>query len=519
MRTIKIYDTTLRDGTQAEGVSLSLIDKIAITKKLDEIGIHYIEGGWPGSNPKDIAYFKEVQKLKLKNSLIAAFGSTHRASVKVEEEQNMRALIEANTPVITIFGKTWDLHVRVVLRISDDKNLEIIHNSVKFLKKKKKEVIYDAEHFFDGYKTNPEYALKTIGAALEGGADWLVLCDTNGGTLVGELQKIVREVRKTFDCKLGIHTHNDSGVGVANAIAAIDEGCNQVQGTINGIGERCGNANLCSIVPNIKLKLKLNCLTSPQLKKLYELSHYVNELANLIPDERQPYIGASAFAHKGGMHVNAVEKDAATFEHIPPELVGNKRRILLSELAGKSNVILIARQLGIELKDNDKVYKDVLKRIKELENEGYEFEGAEASFKLLVKKAMGKYKPLFRSAGFRVVVEKKEDGCLISEATVKIIIKDKEILMTAEGDGPVNALDTALRKALRGHYPEISKVHLKDYKVRVLDAKEGTAAKVRVHIESGDQHDNWNTVGVSENIIEASWWALVDSIEYKLLKD
>lgn len=518
MKTVKLYDTTLRDGAQAEGVSFSLIDKISIAKKLDETGFHYIEGGWPGSNPKDNAFFREVRTVKFKHARIAAFGSTHRARYKVDKDPLITALIEAKTPVVTIFGKSWALHVRDVLKISHSGNLKIIGNTVRYLKKKKKEVIYDAEHFFDGYKDDPDYALSTLQAALDAGADCLVLCDTNGGTMTKDLRGIILAVKNKFNCALGIHTHNDSGLGVGNALAAVSEGISHVQGTINGIGERCGNANLCTVIPNIKLKFGLGCISRAKLKKLYELSHYVNELANLVPDERQPYVGSSAFAHKGGMHVDAVKKNVETFEHINPDLVGNKRRILLSELSGKSNVILVAEQHGIEIKHDDKLYVDVLRRIKELENEGYEFEAAEASFKLLVKKAMGKYTPLFSTDSFRVIVEKRNNK-LMSEATVKIVVKGQLIHAAAEGDGPINALDQALRKALREYYPEISNISLKDFKVRVLDAKEGTAAKVRVHIESGDENDTWNTVGVSENLIEASWWALVDSIEYKLLKD
>ncbi len=513
------YDTTLRDGSQAEGVSFSLEDKLRITEILDRMGIHYIEGGWPGSNPKDIEYFKNVVNLKLKNTKVAAFGSTRYHKNRPEDDPNLLALIETKVPVACIFGKTWDLHVKDALKISLEKNLEMIYDSVKFLKSKGKEVIYDAEHFFDGYKNNPEYALKTIQAAIDGGADNITFCDTKGGTLIYELVKIIEEVKKRFpDIPLGIHAHNDSDFAVANSVAAVQMGIELVQGTINGYGERCGNANLCSIIPNIELKLGIKSLKPEQLEMLYEVSRFVSELANLPHNQRLPYVGDSAFAHKGGIHVSAVQRNPLTYEHIEPSLVGNRRRVLVSELAGKSNILFKAKELGISLKNVDDLPKKVVAEIKRLENEGFEFEGAEGSFELLIKKASGEYKPLFNLKSYRLIIERRQDNSIISEATIKIDLNGEEIHTVAEGNGPVNALDNALRKALIPIYPEIKNMFLCDYKVRVLGTGRGTSAKVRVLIESKGGRNIWGTVGVSENIIEASWQALVDSIEYFILK-
>ena len=518
MTRVKIYDTTLRDGTQAEGISFSLEDKIRIAQKLDELGIHYIEGGWPGSNPKDIKFFQRMKRIKLKNAKLTAFGSTRRAKYPAEKDPNIRALLEAGTEVVCIFGKSWDLHVRIALGISLEKNLELIEDSVSYLKKKKKEVIYDAEHFFDGYKDDPTYALKTLEAAQRAGADSIVLCETNGGTLPKELIKIIRRVKKKIKVPLGIHTHNDSGVAVANTLAAVEEGALQVQGTINGLGERCGNVNLCSVIPNLQLKMGIDCIKKKQLAKLTEVSRYVAELANLPHDERQPFVGNSAFAHKGGIHVSAVKKDPRTYEHIQPELVGIHRRILVSELAGRSNILYKAKEYGLDLEKKTPQTVKVLEDLKKLEDKGYQFEGAEGSFELLMKKALGKYRSLFDLEGFRVIVEKRKDGTLNCEATIKVKVKGIEEHTAAEGDGPINALDNALRKALEGFYPSLKNVRLTDYKVRVLDVKRGTAAPVRVLVEARDKKGSWGTVGVSTNIIEASWQALVDSLEYKLLK-
>ncbi|MCX6340160.1 MAG: citramalate synthase [Candidatus Aureabacteria bacterium] len=519
MKTVKLYDTTLRDGTQAEGINFSSADKLLIARKLDEFGIHYIEGGWPGSNPKDIEFFQEVRSLKLKKSRVAAFGSTRRAGTAVAQDINVIRLREANTPVVTIFGKSWMLHVTDVLRTTADENLTMIGDTVRYFKKLGKEVIYDAEHFFDGYEDNPDYALKTLLAAAEAGADTIALCDTNGGTLPLRLAAIMREIAERVTTPLGIHAHNDSGMGVANSLVAVGEGAVHVQGTINGYGERCGNANLVSIIPGLVLKMGVSCIDRKRLSSLTELSRYVDEIANMAPDSRAPYVGTSAFAHKGGVHADAVLKNSRGYEHIEPGLVGNSRRILVSELSGRASVFMKSRDMRLGLKKDEPALKKVLAIIKELESEGYEFEAAEGSFKLLVEKAMERHTPFFDLEGFRVSVEKRRDGQLISEATIKVKVGGVFEHTAAEGDGPVNALDNALRKALTPFYPSIAEVQLADYKVRVLNVKAGTAARVRVLIESRDREEMWGTVGVSENIIEASWQALVDSVEYKLMKD
>ncbi|MDY7033768.1 MAG: citramalate synthase [Thermodesulfobacteriota bacterium] len=519
MKAIKIYDTTLRDGTQAEDISFSVEDKIRIAHKLDELGIHYIEGGWPGSNPKDMQFFKNVRNIQLNNSKIVAFGSTTRKGTHPENDRNIKALLYAHTTVIAVVGKTWDLHVRDALGISLDENLELIHSSLEFLKSKVQEVFFDAEHFFDGYRAYPEYALKALQRAEDAGVDCIVLCDTNGGTMPFEIANIIGEVRKNINVQLGIHTHNDSEMAVANTIAAVQSGVQQVQGTINGYGERCGNANLCSIIPNLKLKLQIDCISSDQMKKLKETSRFVNELANLRPNKHQPYVGDSSFAHKGGIHVSAVKKNPETYEHIKPELVGNKQRILVSDLSGKSNILSKAAEFNIDLRDNSPIALEILEDMKELENQGYQFEGAEASFEILMKKALGTKRKHFDLVGFRVIDEKgKEDSPPQSEATIMVRVGGKIEHTAAVGNGPVNALDNALRKALEKFYPELKEMELIDYKVRVLSTGEGTGARVRVLIESGDKEDKWGTVGVSHNIIEASWQALVDSIDYKLLK-
>ena len=515
---VEIYDTTLRDGTQGEGISFSVHDKLKIAKKLDDFGIRYIEGGWPGSNPKDIEFFKKAKTLSLRNAKIAAFGSTRRAKVKAKDDGNIKALLDAKTEVVTIFGKSGDLHVKDVLRTTSEENLNMIEDSVEYLKSKGKTVIYDAEHFFDGFKNNKQYAMDTLKRASKAGAEVIVLCDTNGGTMPYEIELIIKEVQTSIKTPLGIHTHNDAGVAVANSVMAVKLGCIQVQGTINGYGERCGNANLCEIIPNLKLKLGINCISDKKLEQLTKLSHYISEVANLIPQNNQPYVGRSAFAHKGGMHVDAVKKNPVSFEHIKPELVGNNRRILVSELSGKINILSKAKEFGIDLSKDTPETLDILRTIKNMEYEGYQFEGAEASFELLMKKAVGKHRTFFNLIDFRVSVEKTENG-MFSEATVKLEVNGTQKHTVAEGDGPVNALDNALRRALDKFYPSLKEVHLVDYKVRVIGGEEGTAAKVRVLVESADSKDSWETVGVSENIIEASWHALVDSIEYKLLKD
>lgn len=518
--TVYIYDTTLRDGEQSEGISYSLKDKIKVAKTLDEFGIDYIEGGWPGSNPKAVAFFEEMKGIKLKKSKLSAFGSTRHAKNKADEDDNLIALIEAKTPAVAIFGKTWDLHVTDALRVDFDTNLKMINDSIAFLKEKGKEVIYDAEHFFDGYKSNPEYALKTLQAALEGGADTLCLCDTNGGSMVSEISKIMGEVKKAFpDANIGIHTHNDSGMAVANALMAVYCGANHVQGTINGFGERCGNADLIQVIPSLVLKYKKHCKSGDKLKELTKLAHYISEISNMVPDPRQPYVGRMVFTHKGGIHVSAVIRNPKTYEHIDPELVGNQRRVLVSELSGKSNIQIKSEEFGIDFEKLGSESQRLLKEIKRMENEGYQLEAAEGSFEVMLRKAIGKYIPFFDLIGFRVIVEKHgpKDPCL-SEATIKLKIGDNLRHEAAEGDGPVNALDSALRKALERDYPEINKIRLSDYKVRVVDPEEATAAHVRVLINSTDGKREWGTVGVSENIIEASWQALVDSVEYHFLK-
>ncbi|HRR06619.1 MAG TPA: citramalate synthase [Victivallales bacterium] len=520
-RKIYIYDTTLRDGTQAEGINFSVNDKIKIAEKLDSMGISYIEGGWPGSNPKDMEFFESVKQKKFKNAKITAFGSTRRAKVPVEQDENILKLLESEAPVTTIFGKAWLLHVNEVLRISPEKNLEIVGDSCAYLKNHGREVIFDAEHFFDGFIDNREFAIDVLKKACKNGASTVVLCDTNGGTLPSKIKEISEIVRKAIpeNVILGIHCHNDGGTAVANSISAIEAGATHVQGTINGFGERCGNANLCTIICALELKLGLHCIGTEKLKHLKNLSDFVFEVANLPPDKRLPYVGESAFAHKGGMHVNAVNKNPKTFEHIDPELVGNKRRILISDLSGKSNIFMKIAEHNLNLNEKSPEISEILMTLKKMENEGYEFEAADASFHILAQKVLKKHKPFFELDGFRVIVEKRSKGekC-ISEATIKLNVKGEKELTAAEGDGPVNALDHALRKALIRFYPEIEKVHLSDFKVRIIDGKDGTASKIRVLIESSDGKESWGTVGVSENIIEASWEALVDSVEYQLFK-
>lgn len=519
MTKIELYDTTLRDGAQSEGVSFSVPDKLKIAQKLDSLGIHFIEGGWPGTNPKDMEFFKKVKDLKIGNSEIVAFGSTCHANTKAGDDKILKGLLSAGTSCITIFGKSWDLHVKDVLNVSLDENLRMISDSVKFLKSKGKKVFYDAEHFFDGYKNNKDYALKTLKAAEEALADRIILCDTNGGMMTSQVFEIVEEVKAVIKTPLGIHAHNDAEMAVANSIAAIQAGCIQVHGTINGYGERCGNANLVSIIANLKLKLGINCISDITLKELTEAAHFVAEISNMKLQDNQPFVGKSAFAHKAGIHVNAILKNPGTYEHVDPSRVGNHRRLLISELSGKSTILKKAEEMDLGIGKDTEKSKKILKALQDLENKGYHFEAAEASLELLIKRVMKTFKDFFELEDFRVIIEKKKTGKTSTEATVKIKV-GKELEHTASlGDGPVNALDSSLRKALKKFYPKLDEMHLTDYKVRVLDEKEGTAAKVRVLIQSQDKTDSWWTIGVSENIIDASWQALVDSIEYKLLKD
>ncbi len=519
---VYIYDTTLRDGTQGEGMSLTVQDKLKITKKLDELGVSYIEGGWPGSNPKDLEYFSQVRHLSLRNAKIVAFGATRKAGIAVEEDANVRALLAAETPAVAVFGKSWDFHVLKALQTTLEENLRMIRDTVGYLKEQGREVIYDAEHFFDGYKANPEYALKTLMAAAEAGADWIVLCDTNGGSLPHEIERIVNEVRQKLTAPLGIHAHNDGDLAVANTLVAVRCGARQVQGTINGYGERCGNANLCSVIPNLQLKMGYNCIAPEALRRLTEVSRYVSEIANMTPQNNQPFVGSSAFAHKGGIHVSAILKHPTTYEHVDPELVGNKRRVLVSELAGASNLYYKAREFNIDLPPDSAQAKEVIRQIKELEHRGYQFEGAEASLELLLRRACGQYKEFFTLESLKILIDKRpqngDGGEITCEAMIKMRVGDQIIHTAAEGYGPVNSVYNALIKELEVFYPFLKEMHLVDYKVRVLDGKDGTRAKVRVLIESADATGSWSTVGVSENIIEASWQALADSMNYALLR-
>ncbi|MDA8419424.1 MAG: citramalate synthase [Desulfobacteraceae bacterium] len=522
---ITIYDTTLRDGTQAENFNLSVEDKIRISLKLDELGVDYIEGGWPGANPASGQFFQEMANYRLRHARLVAFGSTRMFANPADKDANLLALVAAKTPGVTIFGKTWDIHVEVALRISLEDNLTIIDDSLRFLKPQFEHLFYDAEHFFDGFKANPEYALATIEKAWRAGADCLALCDTNGGTLPSEIASIMDEVRRHFAQQdlfpvFGIHAHNDSDTAVANSLTAVEHGARQVQGTINGFGERCGNANLTSIIPGLALKMGYTCAAAKQLHRLTEVARFVNELANLPHHKYQPYVGSAAFAHKGGIHVSAVKRNPLTYEHIDPELVGNIRRILISDQSGKSNVLHKAKKFGLDLESTDPLVTTILKRLKELETQGFQYEGAEASFELLMRRAMGTMPSFFELKGFTVLNRKgDEGGDTQAEATIQIEVAGDTVHTAALGDGPVNALDNALRKALTCFYPQLASVSLSDYKVRVLASEHGTGAQVRVLIESTDSKSQWGTVGVSHDIIEASWQALVDSISYKLLKD
>jgi len=521
---VQLYDTTLRDGAQRAGISFSVEDKLKIAKRLGEIGIHFVEGGWPGSNPKDAEFFARARTLDLKRATLVAFGSTRRTGIKAESDPNLRALRESGTRVVTLVGKSWDLHVTDVLNTTLEGNLKMIADSVRYIKSGGQSVFFDAEHFFDGYKRNPEYALRTIEAAAEAGADCIVLCDTNGGALPHEVVVAVKAAKK-IGIPLGIHAHNDGELAVANTLAAVESGATQVQGTINGYGERSGNANLCSIIPALKLKMGINCISDENLARLTDVSRYVSELANIIPDPHLPYVGASAFTHKAGLHVSGMMKHEESYQHINPDLVGNQSHVLVSELSGLSNITYKARELGLDIPKGERA-RAVLEQIKALEKQGFQYEGAEASFELLLKRTDPDYRSPFELVDFMVVVEKHRRTPMISdrmedmlsEAIVKVRVGGEVIHTAAEGNGPVNALDAALRKALLQFYPSLAAVKLMDYKVRILEESDGTKSKVRVLIESSDGEHDWRTVGSSTNIMEASWIALADSLEYWLLR-
>ncbi|MBI0584710.1 MAG: citramalate synthase [Methanomassiliicoccus sp.] len=512
---VALYDTTLRDGAQSEGISFSTEDKLDIARRLDQFGMDYIEGGWPGSNPKDEAFFDAASRMRFEHARLVAFGSTRKAGVDASEDSNLRALIASKAPCVAIFGKSWDLHVRNALKISLRDNLDLIADSVSHLKRHDLEVVYDAEHFLDGFKADPKYALSTLEAAAGAGADWLVLCDTNGGSLPHEVAEAFDAVSKRFDLPLGVHVHNDGDLAVANSLVSVEHGATMVQGTINGLGERCGNANLCSVIPTLKLKMGRQ-INAPDLGLLTSLSDFVNETANIVADPRLPYVGRSAFAHKGGVHVSAVMRDERTYEHIDPALVGNQRRVLVSELAGTASILAKMKEFGIDTEKDSG--RHILERIKHMESEGYQFEGADASFELLVRRLNNGIKPPFRLEGFRIFVDVTGSN-VSSEASIKVVDSNGTMEHTAaNGNGPVNALDRAVRKALERFYPELREVRLADYKVRVIDSKDATGARVRVLIRSTDGERSWTTVGVSTNVIEASLTALLDSMEYKLLK-
>ena len=525
MASVELYDATLRDGAQSEGISFSLVDKLHITRKLDELGIHYIEGGWPGSNPKDAEFFERVKDLSLKNAQVAVFGSTRRRDIRAEEDNNLIMLVESGIKLATIVAKSSDLQVKRVLETTLEENLSMIGDSIRYLKSKGLSVFFDAEHYFDGCKSDPDYALLTLDVAADAGADCLVLCDTNGGALPEEITLAVKAAAKATSVPLAIHTHNDSGLAVANTLAAVQAGVTQVQGTINGYGERCGNANLCSIIPTLKLKMGIDCITDKQLVMLSDVAHYISELANLVPDPFSPYVGASAFSHKAGYHMAGMTKWPDAYQHINPEKVGNRQRTVVSELSGKRNIIYKAREIGVDLSSKDKEVKDLLAQVKYLESHGFQYENAEASFELLLRRARPDYKPPFELVDFMVLVEskrrpstRKRQDEMLSEAMVKVRVGKEIMHMAAEGDGPVNALDIALRKALLQFYPSLEQVRLVDYKVRILEESTGTESQVRVLIESSDGVEEWRTVGSSTNIIEASWLALADGLEYWLIK-
>ncbi|MDX1707476.1 MAG: citramalate synthase [Desulfobacterales bacterium] len=527
MDPIFLYDTTLRDGTQGENVTFSAEEKLNIAMRLDDMGIHYIEGGWPGSNPRDVAFFDLAKRVHFTQARLAAFGSTRKPGIRPDEDQNLNALLKTETPTVTVFGKSWDLHVEQIMGNTLSENLAMINDSVAFLKQHHREVVYDAEHFFDGYKNNTQYALKSLRAALDGGADYIVLCDTNGGTLPFELELIIEALQTELSnkganrsqndaAKLGIHCHNDCNLAVANSISAVHKGAVMVHGTINGYGERCGNADLTSIIPILEVKMGRACMPAGKLKKLKNLSRYVSDTANLVPLNSRPFVGKSAFAHKGGIHVSAIMKTPRAYEHMDPEAIGNKRRVLVSDLAGKSNVEYKAKELGVELGKNGFDSRKIATEVKQLEQEGYQFDSADGSFKILLEKFTDQFQPHFELESFRVTIEKDKDQPCSAHATIKISVNGKQEITAGEGYGPVSALDNALRKALDKFYPDLDTMRLVDFKVRVIDGSRGTAAKVRVLIESRDQNDIWSTIGVSEDIIEASWQALADSFQFKL---
>jgi 2-isopropylmalate synthase len=524
---VEIYDTTLRDGAQMEGLSLSVADKLEIARLLDELGVDYIEGGWPGANPKDTEFFERAKTLSLKNAVLCAFGSTRRAGTAVDQDAQLQALLDAETPVVTIVGKSWDLHVTDVLETTLEENLAMIRDSVQYLREQGRRVFYDAEHFFDGYRANPAFALETVAAAARAGAERIILCDTNGGSLPEWIREVVAAVRERLpNVAIGIHTHNDGELAVANSLAAVEAGATQVQGCINGYGERVGNANLCSVIPNLALKLGREVLRPGSLERLTEVSHLVSEIANLAPDSHQPFVGRSAFAHKGGLHVAAFMKVAESYQHIDPAVVGNRPRVVVSELSGRGNILYKLQERGLDLDATSGEARRILERVKQLEHEGFEFESAEASFDLLVRRSRPGYQPPFELVDWLVIVERRrrtpvesDDDGLLSEATVKVRVNGELVHTAAEGNGPVNALDRALRKGLTAFYPQIEKIRLVDYKVRILDGGSGTGSVVRVLIESSDGQREWRTVGSSTNIIEASWLALADSLEYWLTLD
>ena len=517
---VYIYDTTLRDGTQGEKINFSAEEKLRIARRLDDMGFHYIEGGWPGSNPKDVRFFEMAKGMTFKTARLTAFGSTRKPGARPETDRNMRALIQAETPAVAIFGKSWDLHVREIIGSTLEENLEMIRDSVAYLKKKKKEVIFDAEHFFDGYFRNPAYAMKTIRAALEGGADRIVLCDTNGGAMPHDLTAAFTAAAAVIPPeKLGIHAHNDCGLAAANSIAAVRAGAVMVQGTVNGYGERCGNADLITVICNLQLKMGKKCLPEASIGQFTNVSYFISEVANVRPLPFRPFVGASAFAHKGGVHVNAIAKNPQAYEHIRPEQVGNHQRVLASDLAGKSTIAWKARELGVDLGEKDAVSRKIVREIKRLENQGFQFDAADGSLSLLMKKITGAFKEPFTLECFNVTNGKTGKHDPVCLATMKISVGSEVELTAAEGNGPVNALDHALRKALAKFYPQIEEVHLVDFKVRIVEGSEGTAARVKVLLDSRDGEEMWSTIGVSENVIEASWQALVDSIQYKLSKD
>ncbi len=513
---VEIYDTTLRDGSQGEGINFSVLDKLRIAEKLDAFGVHYIEGGWPGSNPKDVEFFEIAKRKKFKAARLAAFGSTRRKSVKVEEDEQVRLLLQAGTPVVTIYGKTWLLHVREVLRTTPEENLSMIADTIRFLKERGRFVVYDAEHCFDGFKDDADYAIATWQVAEKAGAAIITLCDTNGGSLPGEISRITQIAREKLTGRLGIHTHDDIGLGVANALAGVDAGARHVQGTINGYGERTGNCNLTSLIPNIALKMGMSCVPPASLATLKQLSQFVDEIANFRHSPRQPWVGSAAFSHKGGTHVNAVQKVVRSYEHIDPAAVGNTRTVLISDLAGRSNIVMKARELGINLANDAPQLKEILTRIKELEHQGYEFETAGGSLAVLICKVLRHQRLPFEVNGYHVSM-RREGGSSVCEATIKVQVEGQQAHTVADGDGPVNALDSALRAALAKFYPQVKKIRLTDYKVRILDSTGGTAAKTRVLIQSSDGRQEWGTVGVSDNIVEASLRAMVDSVEYRLI--